>query len=423
MKKILLVSYSFIPFEDPQSLRWYYLSRYLARNGYEVDVLTVNIPYVQKALRLENNSIRTIRVFPGFYSFFTNFFKRSFFSDGYYKSSVRISSNFLTLKKMHKFFKKILDIAFPGDFRSEWFIFAISRLISLGLNRYSVLITSQEPFVDTLIGMFLKILKPDLFWIADFGDTMFAPYYLKLKRIVDGFIEKGAMKMADKIIVTNHSVVKQIESIYGINRKKISVITQGYPSLLDIDKSESRENKLTMLFCGTFYSGFREPDALLYALERMQYPIEFLIAGRNEEFYEKFSRIRKVKYLGYISHSEILSLQRKVDVLVNISNKQTHQLAGKLFEYLGTTKPILNIVYSPYDESIEIISSTGCGITCMNEPEMIYNALNFFAALHLKGKLKRFFKCNKEKIEFFNWDNLGSILKEVIENIGSTGYY
>ena len=62
--KILLIAYEFPPSPSPQSLRWMYLSRELARLGYQVDVLTCRMAPSGAGLDVPEG-VRTHRTSPG----------------------------------------------------------------------------------------------------------------------------------------------------------------------------------------------------------------------------------------------------------------------------------------------------------------------------------------------------------------------
>jgi len=68
--KILLIAYSFLPFIDAQSFRWYYLLNALAELGIKIDVITIKHPLEDKtSLDLHGNG-EVFRIYPGPIEFF-----------------------------------------------------------------------------------------------------------------------------------------------------------------------------------------------------------------------------------------------------------------------------------------------------------------------------------------------------------------
>jgi hypothetical protein len=63
--RILLIAYSFPPFQDGQSLRWYYLSKALAGLGIKIDVITIKHPPEDETLWNFHKNIEVYRVYPG----------------------------------------------------------------------------------------------------------------------------------------------------------------------------------------------------------------------------------------------------------------------------------------------------------------------------------------------------------------------
>ena len=204
-------------------------------------------------------------------------------------------------------------------------------------------------------------------------------------------------------------------------KEKIEVITQGFDAeRFRVQKARKDKNKdFTMLFSGTFYRSFREPDNLIEALYQLKHlNFKLQTAGRNELFLRDFDRIQeKVEFLGFVSYEKSLKLQDKADVLVNISNRQTYQVPGKIYEYIGSKKPILNIVYDKdRDETAWFVKRYRIGVVCENRVEEIKSAvLNLYTAWE-NNRLPKMFKFDSDELLEFSWqagvEKLSRIVKE-----------
>ncbi len=419
MSRVLLVAYSFPPLQDAQALRWAYLAEELSRKGYKIDILTISLPENSGNLPYFSMDFTIHRVFPGFFEY-AAYRTRSMTGAGSENDAqVRISRWFRFSRRVYRALRYVLDRVLIGDVRTEWLAFVLPFLGRLELDSYDFLITSQEPFVDSIIGAFIKLKFPGLVWIADFGDTALAPYIPRWRKPIDMAVEKRIMKLADGLVFTNANAAAAIGGLYGIDKRKVVVVPQGYRDFNGIPDS-SANGAFTLFFSGTFYPDFRNPEELLKVIERFKYDIKLVVAGRNDAYIDRFRRLgNRVEYLGFMPHFDVLRWQRKADVLVNISNRQLHQIPGKFFEYLGAGKPILNIVYSYDDPTASLTGKLGVGVVCRNVYGSIERAVYRLWELSSEGRLKEWFesRVNRERVSLYRWSVLAGVLDGFMQRI------
>ncbi len=419
-----MISYLFPPDVDAQAIRWYNFSKNLVKLGYSIDVLKAGM-----FLDCEGVFVDNVRVFHatfGPFDFLTNLLKAKIGLGDKYNATLRTKDYFSLGKKSLELSRKLLNSVMVGDYKTEWYPFCALAVKNISLKKYPVLITSQYPLVDSLIGLYIKNRHPNIFWIADIGDPVCAPYNSKLKKPIDEHFEKKIVRTADRVVVTNRNVRLLLSARYGVPKEKIEVITQGFDAeRFRVQKARKDKNKdFTMLFSGTFYRGFREPDNLIEALYRLKHlNFKLQIAGRNELFLRDFDRIKeKVEFLGFVPYEESLKLQDKADVLVNISNRQTYQVPGKIYEYIGSKKPILNIVYDKdRDETAWFVKRYRIGVVCENRVEEIKSAvLNLYTAWE-NNRLPKMFKFDSDELLEFSWQAGVEKLSRIIEEGFSEG--
>jgi len=418
-KRILLVAYSYPPLSDPQSIRWFYFSNLLAQKGYKIDVITIKLPknlIKSNKFKLHSN-IEVFRIFSGPLENIAYKLKAKIGTDETGNLLKRQRGQFKILKSSYWFLRKLMNNILIGDLRTEWFPFCLSFLNKIDKGKYSALMTSQEPFVDGLIGLSIKKKNPDIRWIADMGDTVMSPYYPKWKRWIDMHFEKRVMEKADKIVLTNRNILRLVSKKYNINRDHFSVITQGFCSKVNKTLKTHKNKRFTLFFAGTFYKDFREPTDLIEALAGLDFNIRFVIAGRNELFMDKFETIKdKVEFLGFIPYFESLKLQQKTDVLVNIGNKQICQTPGKFFEYLGSGKPILNIIYDEKDETAKLTRGLNVGVVCRNSACEIRDSILRLYNLWKNDMFENSFNLNNAKLAKYSWEAGAEKLCRLIED-------
>lgn len=394
--RVLLIAYVYPPLWEAQSVRWYYLSRELAKAGVKVDVLTVKYPG-------ENENFPNIKVYKTFPGPFNKAVFKALSNPSVFSAKVRHSGGFFVVKKLYRAVRKLLEYLMAGDTRNEWFFIGYFKALNLlRENEYDFVITSHEPIVDTLIGLALK--KRGIKWIADLADPISASYYPGFWRLILKKIEKKVLEKADAIIVTNDAIKNKYNK-YVNSKDKILVITQGFDlKFFKFQKEFNKNDRFTLAYTGSFYKDFRNPEALVKALSRLNFDFELRLAGRLEGFLPVFEPIKqKVKYLGVLPHKEVLKVQASSDVLVYLGNKLENQIPGKIFEYLGSGRPILCIIQSKKDPVEGLVRNLGIGEVCFNEPEGIYQAINKFYKLWVDKKLNTEYFYEEKKIKEFSW--------------------
>ena len=266
-------------------------------------------------------------------------------------------------------------IVYP-DIRSEWYLFARHKLQQLlTKNQYDLVVSSHEPAVDIFLGFYAR--KKGVSWIVDLGDPLLTPYSRPWRRKLDLRVEKRVMQKASHVVVTDDKVIDLLVQRHGEHlRPKFSTISQGFPAVQAAPTSKANEC-FTICFTGNFYSDFRNPEQLALALRALpDIGFELYLIGNNHRFAPVFEGIHGVHFLGQKNHSDCLAWQRASDLLINIGNVQNYQIPGKIYEYLGSRKPILHIQTSEsLDPGADLIEKMGAGTVVKNDAHDISKAL------------------------------------------------
>jgi len=409
--RLLLVAYAYPPLWEAQSVRWYYLSKELAKAGFQVDVLTVGYPGKKE----EIPGIKVYRTFPG--PFNQAVFK-ALVNPKIFSAEVRSSGKFLFIKKLYRGIRRITEYIMLGDTRNEWFFIAYPKALELiRENNYDLLITSHEPMVDTLLGLALKN-RTKIKWIADLGDPISADYYPKVWKPFLKSLERKVLAKADAIIVTTEALKKK----YGMSfsgEDKILVVQQGFDlEFFRLPKMRKKGESFVLAYTGSFYKGYRDPRVLVEALAGLNFDFELWLAGRLEGFLPLFAPIKdKIKYFGVLPHNEVLKLQANVDVLVYLGNKLESQVPGKFYEYLGSKKPILCIIQDEKDPVVGLVRNWRIGEVCFNQSEEIAKAISKLYENWLKNEISHIYVYEEDRIREFSWQNQTQKLIEVMEKL------
>lgn len=110
-------------------------------------------------------------------------------------------------------------------------------------------------------------------------------------------------------------------------------------------------SKITCVFAGRVYAGVRNPTFAIEIFRHLPNNIEFKLVGVTESELKKLFAIESlpenVKCCGLLSVEEADKAIMSADVLINIGNIMKNQVPSKLFSYISTGKPIINICENP----------------------------------------------------------------------------
>lgn len=417
--KVFIIAYSFPPFEDAQAIRWYYLVNLLGELGVESDVLTVKHPRENDPLWRFHPNVHILRIYPGPIEAHSLNAKHRFGVDGAHNRRLRQTAKFRVMKSLYWFLRNFIGSILPGDIRTEWFPYAIQMISkNIQINKYGCIITSHEPWVDSLLGLYIKKRHPELVWIADFGDPYVAPYTPRHKLWLEKRLENLIYRDADALIFTNKNIFKYLKERYSfLKNKHAAVIEQGFSFSSCTKGIEKRKNNVfTLTYTGTFYKKVRDPSFLIEALTFLDFPFKFVVAGRNESFLKDFKILgERFEFLGLVDHFTALRLQRESDVLVHIGNTHSIQVPGKVFEYFGAMRPILSIISNPQDSTGELIVRLKRGLSCINEPHSIKDAINILHQQFLKGNVG--FNLNCDHLYEYSWESKAKSMYEIIKSV------
>lgn len=373
-KKVLIITYYWIPSGGPGVQRWLKFVKYLPE--FEVEPIVYipenpTYPIIDENLKEDFANLTILKQ-----KIREPYRVASLFSK---KKTQTISSGIIPKKKNQSFLERLLLYIrgnfFIPDARVLWVKPSIKFLEKyIQENKIETVITTGPPHSLHLIGLGLQ-KKLNIKWIADFRDPWTSIVYhkdLKLSAKSEKKhkeLERKVLQSANQIVVTSPSTKAEFEQI---TPQPIEVITNGY----DIEKIEKQplDQKFSLAHIGSFLSE-RNPRTLWKALrelinENQDFKKDFelkLIGIVSQEVLNAIKEFKLEKYvnnLGYLSHLQSVKEQRKSQVLLLIESDsyQTKAiLPGKLFEYMVSGRPILAIANDESDIK-DIIVSTNTGV-------------------------------------------------------------
>ncbi len=413
--RILLIAYEFPPIPAAQSLRWYYLGNALASRGAEIDVLTVRIHDLWGEEWPLHPNLSVHRCFPGPFVALSGWLRDRLPATQTSPEPPTKNGHGIA-EIIYRRLRRGLDHLLFPDVRSEWFPFAWRRLRALVTQRRpDLIISSHEPGVDLLLGLRAK-QHWKMPWIADLADPVLAPYTPRWRQAADHLLERKVCQRADRILVTAHSMVDLLYQRHQLPPEHSIVIQQGFSTYHSPLKSLplplppqalNDPNVLNLVYTGTFYKDFRNPDPLFQAIHQTP-GVRLVYAGDSSGFETELAALgERALVLGRRKHWECLSLQTQASVLINIGNRQTHQIPGKIFEYFGACRPILHLYYDPSDPVKALLEALGRGHSIPNESAIIRSNLHNLRDAFFEGRLDSTFKLSLEAVSAFSWDAQG----------------
>jgi hypothetical protein len=405
MRKILVITYYWVPSGGAGVQRWLKFVKYLRNFEWEPVVYTPEnpeLPAVDYSLESdipEKLTVLKTRIWEP-YAAYKKFVGR--------KKEDKIKSGFLSEKKNPSLTEKvsvwIRGNLFIPDARKFWIKPSIKFLSQwLSKNHVDAIVSTGPPHSMHLIARAVH-QKFNIPWLADFRDPWTnIDFYDEL--MLTGFgnrrhhkLEKTVLTEANRVIAVSEGMADQFKTI--VNRD-YQVITNGY-DLPEGSLPKSGNNlKFVLAHIGSLVPA-RNPENFWKALQQIIIAkpefggdLEILLVGQIDytvkESLAGFNLLDYTTIIPYLPHNEVTGVQRSSGILLLFINNTANAgmvVTGKIFEYLVSGRPILCI--GPGDgDAARIISETHTGISVGHEDlEGIREAIVSFYERFKSGMLK-----------------------------------
>jgi glycosyltransferase involved in cell wall biosynthesis len=393
MRKVLLVAYSYPPGPLIGALRPAGLAKYLPGFGWEVVVVTAKLPGHKRSA---DGVIET-----DFQDRLTNW-KRKFGLDPSQGLHQQIGLPLATGRKTSLPHTRIIGLAksiltFP-DPTTGWIPFATKAVQEFeGVHEVDAIISTSPPITCALLGRRLKTLlgKP---WIADFRDLWADRISKSRLKPLQAQIEKRALAHADALVTVSDEWAARLHRRYG--DKPAFSIPNGYDPDDFAQPSPPLTEQFTITHTGRLYAGHRDPTPLLRAIRELidegRLPANKLCLrfyGPLEPWLPPVVRNWKLEDLTEVRDSvpreQALKLQRESQVLLLLGwddPRETGWHTGKLYEYLGSKRPILAVGGAP-GALTQVLRQTKAGVHVQSDRELKDFMLAAYAEFAANGRV------------------------------------
>lgn len=250
------------------------------------------------------------------------------------------------------------------DSKIRWYKHAVKDVHNI-LDKEDIhyIFSSSYPYTVHLIALEAK-KKTKLPWVADFrdpwiGNSPMTEGHSEKRKKKEEELEAEVVAYADKVIMVTEPICENYKKRYPKYKDKFVTITNGFDANDFKELEVVKEDKFTVCYSGIVAKG-QTPETLLKAMEKL--------LSENE----KYKKNIKIKFIGfildeyinliqsssvsevfekndYMPHSKCISHMKGADVnLIILSDEDESRtvFSGKIFDYIGSERPILGIMPS-----------------------------------------------------------------------------
>lgn len=424
-KKVLIITYYWPPSGGPGVQRWLKFVKYLQDFNISPIIITVdpnNASYQIIDNTLENEIPKTVEVYKTKTLEPFNLYKKITHKNEIPYSGFANESKPTITQKISRF---IRGNFFIPDARKGWNKFAFKKAVELILeHNIKTVITTSPPHSSQLVGLKIKN-KLNVKWIADLRDPWTDIYYYKellhtkIAKNIDSKLEKKVLEKADYLITVSDDIKRIFsDKIKLKNNTKIKVIPNGFDHS-DFNKIVENEKKFTITYTGTI-SDIYDISSFIKVVSSIKFNDDIIIRFvgsitqniKNDLQNSNFSN--NIEFIDFQPHNKSIEFLLKSNMLLLAIPKIKNNkgiLTGKLFEYLASKKPIINI--GPIDgDAAKIIDECKAGHTFdYNDTE---NLLSFIENNYRKFLNKENINIDNNNSEKFSRKNLTKLLSDII---------
>ncbi len=327
-------------------------------------------------------------------------------------------------------------IYFP-DNKKAWIEPAVQKGKELIYDKkIDLIFSTAPPFSNHIIAQHLNELT-DIPYVLDYRDLFTGNHFeeneygsRKLKKKV---AESEWLRHSSGVVALDRFAGNKIQEVLSSESLNMEIISHGFDQE-DFDSHRNasldyKKGKINWLYSGLFYEA-NQPDIFLNGLKELFTKTPELREKTHLHFQGGLdSRIKKlisdlgfediISNYGYLSHDISAANLLKADILWMVSNfsENLKQIkSGKLFEYIGTKKPILGLVHP--GEASKLLDVYKAGFHAA--PDNIYDVTNTLEEVYELWAKAKIPEASKKFAEMYERKSLTNKLSlffdKVVEN-------
>ena len=148
------------------------------------------------------------------------------------------------------------------------------------------------------------------------------------------------------LVITTKMISDELSSRFELGE---NVVVCNFPNISDrTSVVESKKDELRCVFCGAMYAA-RNMDRTLEIMDAVtkfdqSIYFDFYILGDTSAARKAASKNENICVFDPVTPNEIFDVMKKHQALVNIGNVMTNQVPSKIYDYISTGLPIINIL-------------------------------------------------------------------------------
>lgn len=426
---ILIITTCYPPVNVSGSIRSLYYANYMAKLGHKVSVLTVDFPnqFSNYDKSLENRIDESIKVYRCGLGILYNKFYQKKEENINRTAQINQKSKENIKSKLRREIKSYLAIP---DSYMVWKNSASKLGIDIiKSDKIDLIFSMHETPSSHLVAYNLKQKFQNVRWVAYWSDPWtFDPNRSEIPYIrkqIEKIMEKKVVKLAEKHFFTTKECMKLYREKFIIDKNNADIVYRGYDDNLykhinsDDMPKEINKDKINILHAGEIFTKLRDINPFIRAIRDIKHnnielykKLNIILLGGidNIDNVEKFDDLDIINLLPRKSFDEALKYMNFSDVLLLFGNKNSNQMPGKVYDYLGTDKAIFTILGDQQDPLKLFMKEIERGPICENRSnELKSEIINI-----LSRGFKKEWTCRSNK---FEWTNVVQDLLSKLENI------
>jgi hypothetical protein len=361
--RVVLIAYHFPPDPAVGALRAAKVARMLRAAGYGVDVITARLPGEAEIRPTDDSDlvIHTVAPMPMPRDLFSRFKARLRAARGSQKASEMAAATWTAPTQVPLWRRFLFSLLWLPDDRQGFIVPAWRKARACVRAGARLVYTTAPPYSPHLAGLALK-LSGGVRWVMElrdpWSDNDQKPWWVRtrLTDALDARLERWCLRRADLVVAVSEGIERRLSGRMPVRGQgRLLVARNGIEHLTGPTRPPRLPGPMCIAYTGTFYYS-RDPRPFLRGFEATcrkhslgpdQVQVDFVGACRT---IGSVSVEREIETLGlsdivhikdWLPQAAVKDLVDKADVLLLLAQQQPDQVPNKLYEYLGTRRPIL----------------------------------------------------------------------------------
>ena len=364
MNTILIVAYRFPPYAGVGGHRWAKLSKYLARLGHDVHVLTVDWSHRADAAREASSLVAGVSVH--------HLRPPALFGLRYPAGPMTVPRRFARLAV-----RRLIDPLVFWDDETQWWGPRLNAAIEDVARRFqpSIVIATGHPFQVIRHVATFKRRHPEVGFIADLRDPWFQHRESAMGHRRTAKVRQWATESlaeADAVVCVTEGLAREFRRL--VNHQSVVVIPNGVD--LDDVPPYDDECRWDLVHAGNVTNRRIVPaQQLLDALVRVAPDSRVLFVGAGLERLERYKAdLPNLELRDIVPRREALAEVAASRFGLHLNAPQVPYLVStKIYEYPAIGVPVLSVNYG--GDSEDLVNSSGWGVSINLETDSVDAAL------------------------------------------------